>query len=332
MEKLSIGIIGGGSWATALAKIFSQQTGLSINWWVRNQDVANHIENFGHNPNYLSSVQFEKTRIYVSSSIQEVIKRSSHLVFAIPAAFLQKSLSGVSARDLDKKFIICAIKGVIPEKNLIPGHFFRKEFLVDENCIGVITGPCHAEEVALEKLSFLTIASSNQRLAQQVAEWLNGRYIRTVLSTDTDGAEYAGVLKNIYAVGSGIFHGLGYGDNFQAVFITNAIREMERFLACTGPIRHDVKQSAYLGDLLVTAYSQFSRNRTFGNMIGKGYSVKSAQIEMNMIAEGFYACKSIYEMNQQLKAEIPIVDAVYRILYERMSPAIEMRILSTKLS
>jgi glycerol-3-phosphate dehydrogenase (NAD(P)+) len=332
MEKPSIGIIGGGSWATALAKIFSQQTGLSINWWVRNQEVANHIESFGHNPNYLSSVQFEKNRIYVSSSIQEVIKRSTYLVFAIPAAFLQKSLSGVSSRDLENKFIICAIKGVIPEKNLIPCHFFQNEFKVGQDAIGVITGPCHAEEVALEKLSFLTIASSNQKLSLQVSDWLKCRYIRTVLSTDTDGAEYAGVLKNIYAVGSGIFHGLGYGDNFQAVFITNAIREMERFLSKTSTITYDVKESAYLGDLLVTAYSQFSRNRTFGNMIGKGYSVKSAQIEMNMIAEGFYACKSIYQINQQLGADIPIVDAVYRILYERMSPAIEMKLLSSKLS
>ncbi len=332
MEKQSIGIIGGGSWATALVKIFSQQTELPINWWVRNEEVALHIENYGHNPNYLSSVQFEKKRINVSSSIQEVIKKSSHLVFAVPAAFLQKSMAGVTNRELEHKFVICAIKGVVPEKNLIPGHFFQKEFSIPKSSIGVITGPCHAEEVALEKLSFLTIASSNHLLSKQITEWLNGRYIRTVISTDTDGAEYAGILKNIYAVCSGIFHGLGYGDNFQAVFITNAIREMEKFLAKTSSVYHDVKQSAYLGDLLVTAYSQFSRNRTFGNMIGKGYSVKSAQVEMNMIAEGYYACKSIYQMNQNFGAELPIVDAVYRVLYERMSPAIEMKLLSTKLS
>jgi glycerol-3-phosphate dehydrogenase (NAD(P)+) len=332
MEKQSIGIIGGGSWATALVKIFSQQTELPINWWVRNEEVALHIENYGHNPNYLSSVQFKKRRINVSSSIQEVIKKSSHLVFAVPAAFLQKSMAGVTNKELEHKFVICAIKGVVPEKNLIPGHFFQKEFSIPQSSIGVITGPCHAEEVALEKLSFLTIASSNQLLSKQITEWMNGRYIRTVISTDTDGAEYAGILKNIYAVCSGIFHGLGYGDNFQAVFITNAIREMEKFLAKTSSVYHDVKQSAYLGDLLVTAYSQFSRNRTFGNMIGKGYSVKSAQVEMNMIAEGYYACKSIYQMNQNFGAELPIVDAVYRVLYERMSPAIEMKLLSTKLS
>ena len=332
MEKQSIGIIGGGSWATALVKIFSEQTNLPVHWWVRNEEVARHIENYGHNPNYLSSVQFEKKRIHVSSAIHEVIKKSTHLVFAVPAAFLQKSMAGVTNRELEDKFIICAIKGVVPEKNLIPGTFFQNEFNVSGNCIGVITGPCHAEEVALEKLSFLTIASTNTQLSAQISNWLNGRFIRTVESTDTIGAEFAGILKNIYAVASGIYHGLGYGDNFQAVFITNAIREMERFLARTGTVFHDVKQSAYLGDLLVTAYSQFSRNRTFGSMIGKGYSVKSAQIEMNMIAEGFYACKSIYEMNRAIGADLPIVDSVYRVLYERMSPAIEMKLLSAKLS
>lgn len=332
MEKHSIGIIGGGSWATALVKIFSQQTTLPVNWWVRSQEVALHIENYGHNPNYLSSVQFEKKRIHVSSSIHEVIKKSTHLVFAVPAAFLQKSLAGITNRELEDKFIVCAIKGMLPEKNLIPCAFFQSEFNIGEENIGVITGPCHAEEVALEKLSFLTIASANPKLSAQISSWLSGRYIRTVVSTDTVGAEYAGVLKNIYAVGSGIYHGLGYGDNFQAVFITNAIREMERFFAQTGNGFHDVKQSAYLGDLLVTAYSQFSRNRTFGSMIGKGYSVKSAQVEMNMIAEGYYACKSVYEMNQSSGIELPIVDAVYRVLYERMSPAIEMKLLSAKLS
>ncbi len=331
MAKDSLAILGGGSWATALAKIFSSN-GISVNWWVRDPEQAKAISEFRRNPRYLSSVEFSASTLRVSTDIQEVISCSDMVLVAIPAAFISDAIKNTDKGIFKKKVLISAVKGVIPGCNLIPGEFFHHEYSVPYDDIAVITGPCHAEEVALEKLSYLTVASENPAHAEKLASMLKNRYIRATVSNDVFGTEYGSVLKNIYAIGSGIFHGLGYGDNFQAVYVTNAIREMERFVDHVRPTHRDVKESAYLGDLLVTAYSQFSRNRTFGMMVGKGYSVKSAQMEMNMIAEGYYAVKSVHEINQKLGCHIPIVESVYRVLYEKMSPAIEMKILTDSLN
>ena len=251
---------------------------------------------------------------------------------AVPSAFLKDALVGLTPADFKNKEVFSAIKGIVPQHNLIIGEFFNTEYNIPMENIGVITGPCHAEEVAMEKLSYLTIACQNTTNASVVAELLNCRYIKTTVSDDIFGTEYSAVLKNVFAIASGICHGLGYGDNFQAVLISNAIQEIKRFVDAVHPIDRDIKSSAYLGDLLVTAYSQFSRNRTFGGMIGKGYSVKSAQLEMNMIAEGYYGTKCVHEINKQCKVEMPITTAVYNILYERISPAIEMKLLTDKLS
>jgi glycerol-3-phosphate dehydrogenase (NAD(P)+) len=251
---------------------------------------------------------------------------------AVPSAFLKAALEGLTPEDFKNKKVFSAIKGIVPEDLLIVGEFFNKKFDVPVDNIGVITGPCHAEEVAMEKLSYLTIASQNTENATFVASQLNSRYIKTTVSDDIYGTEYSAVLKNVFAIASGICHGLGYGDNFQAVLISNAIQEIKVFVDAVHPIDRDIKSSAYLGDLLVTAYSQFSRNRTFGNMIGKGYSVKSAQMEMNMVAEGYYGVKCIYEINKQYNINMPITTAVYHILYEKISPMIEMKLLTDKLS
>lgn len=228
--------------------------------------------------------------------------------------------------------MVSAIKGIVPDENLIIGEFLNQRYQTPFENLLVISGPCHAEEVALEKLSYLTIASRDTELAARFAGLINTRYIKTIVSDDIYGTEYGAVLKNIYAIASGICHGTGYGDNFQAVLISNAIRELERFVEAVHPIDRDIKESAYLGDLLVTAYSQFSRNRTFGNMIGKGYTVTSAQLEMNMIAEGYYAVKCLHEINKQYKVYMPICNAVYNILYQKRSPAIEMKHLAEELS
>ena len=230
------------------------------------------------------------------------------------------------------KKIFSAIKGIVPEHNLIVGEYMNSHFNVSFENIGVITGPCHAEEVALEKLSYLTVASPDLNTATAMASVLNCRYIKTIVSDDIFGTEYAAVLKNVMSIASGICNGLGYGDNFQAVLISNGIREIKRFVDAVHPIKRDINDSAYLGDLLVTAYSQFSRNRTFGAMIGKGYSVKSAQLEMNMVAEGYYAVACIHEINGKFKVEMPICEAVYNILYKNNSPRIEMQLLSDKVN
>lgn len=330
MEKKEIAVIGGGSWATAIVKMLSNNADL-VHWWMRNPDKANYINKYLHNPRYLSSVQFERDKINVSNDLEAVIASSENIVVATPSAFLMDVFGERDNGDLKGKTIYSAIKGIVPEVHQIPARFFHKRFGTPYDQIGIISGPCHAEEVALERLSYLTIACQDQDRAKYLADLLECRYIKTHLSDDLFGTELSAILKNIYAVASGIYHGLGYGDNFQAVLISNAVQEIERFVDALNPIHRDVKSSAYLGDLLVTAYSQFSRNRTFGSMVGKGYSVMSAQMEMNMTAEGYYAAKSIIKINEKFEVDIPIATAVYRILYEKISPAVEMRILADKL-
>ncbi|WP_443944452.1 NAD(P)H-dependent glycerol-3-phosphate dehydrogenase [Pedobacter sp. AW1-32] len=328
-----IAMIGGGSWATAIVKMLSDNlTDKSIFWWMRNQEAIDHIKKFKHNPHYLSSVEIKISEAHISSDIKEIFREAEYIILNVPAAFLKDSVKDLLPEDFRNKKIISAIKGIVPEDNLIIGEFLHEKFEVPYSDILVVSGPCHAEEVALEKLSYLTIACTNIDHATTFASFLNTRYIKTNVSDDIFGTEYSAVLKNIYAVASGICHGIGYGDNFQAVLISNAIREIKRFVDAVHPIDRDIKESAYLGDLLVTAYSQFSRNRTFGNMVGKGYTVKSAQLEMNMVAEGYYAAKCIHLKNLEYDVEMPICKAVYRILYERHSPVIEMKLLAEKLN
>lgn len=330
MEAKEISVIGGGSWATAIVKMLSNNAD-KVHWWMRNPDKANYINKYMHNPRYLSAVQFEREKINVSNNLDEIISKSEFIVIATPSAFLMDVFGERDNSDLKNKTIYSAVKGIVPEVHQIPARFFHKRFGTPYEQIGMISGPCHAEEVALERLSYLTIACQDQERAKILADLLECRYIKTHLSDDLFGTELSAILKNIYAVASGIYHGLGYGDNFQAVLISNAVQEIERFVDALNPIHRDVKSSAYLGDLLVTAYSQFSRNRTFGSMVGKGYSVMSAQMEMNMTAEGYYAAKSILKINEKFDVDIPIATAVHRILYEQMAPAVEMRILADKL-
>lgn len=328
-----IAMIGGGSWATAIVKmLFDNTAEKEIFWWMRNEEAISHLINFRHNPNYLSSIEIDIDQAHISSDLNEIVKAADLIVLNVPAAFLKETLSVLTPADLKGKKIISAIKGIVPEDNLIIGEFINQKFQVPLSDILVISGPCHAEEVALEKLSYLTIACMDTALAAYFAGLCKTRYIKTNVSDDIFGTEYAAVLKNIYAVASGICRGLGYGDNFQAVLISNAIREIKCFVDAVHPIDRDINESAYLGDLMVTAYSQFSRNRTFGNMIGKGYTVKSAQLEMNMIAEGYYAAKCMHVVNQKYKVQMPVCETVYQILYEGKMPGIAMRGLTEQLS
>jgi glycerol-3-phosphate dehydrogenase (NAD(P)+) len=331
VQAKKIAVIGGGSWATALVKILCNNAD-SVNWWMRSDEAVQHILKFRKNPKYLQSVEFNLNKINVSTDLREIIEPADIVIIATPSAFLTEIFSSIPNTIFKNKIIFSAVKGIVPEFNAIPARFIHKTFGTPYDKIGIICGPCHAEEVALERLSYLTIACQNDNYAQMMADALSCRYIKTTISDDLFGTEISAVLKNVYSLASGICSGLGYGDNFQAVLIANAIIEIENFIDVVSPIHRDVKSSAYLGDLLVTAYSKFSRNRTFGFMIGKGYSVKTAQLEMDMIAEGYYATKSVVEMNKKFQVEMPIVEAVYNILYEKISPLIEMRILSDKLS
>ncbi|UZH53995.1 NAD(P)H-dependent glycerol-3-phosphate dehydrogenase [Salinimicrobium tongyeongense] len=330
MEKSpKFAVIGGGSWATANVKMLCENLD-EVTWYMRSVYAIEHIKKQDHNPNYLSSVEFDNSQLYLTSDINEAVRRADVLIFAIPSAFLKRELDHLT-ESLQEKIIFSAIKGIVPETSLIVGEHFHKTYNIPYENIGVITGPCHAEEVALERLSYLTIACSDEEKAKLVAKHLSSDYITCKTSDDIVGTEYAAMLKNIYAIAAGIAHGLGYGDNFQSVLMSNAIREMKKFIKKVHKMKRNINDSAYLGDLLVTGYSTFSRNRMFGNMIGKGYTVKSAQMEMSMVAEGYYATDSAFKIVQETGAKTPIINAVYGILYQGKEPKKVFKKLAEKL-
>ena len=325
----SVAVIGGGSWATALVKIISENK-VPVNWWFRQEADVTHLNTYRHNPRYLSGVTVDLNFVKPSTNLEEVIKEAQWVVLAVPAAFVEAVLQKLPAEIFEGKFLVSAIKGMIPVKNCLVTEYMQNQFQAPFSHQCVIAGPCHAEEVALEKQSYLTIGATNLDLAERFCTILRNRYVRATPLDDIDGIEYCAVMKNIIALACGIAHGLNYGDNFQAVMVSNAMLEIESFLQAIHPRSRQLSKSAYLGDLLVTAYSQFSRNRTFGNMIGRGYSVKSAQFEMNMIAEGYYAVKIIHDLNKKFQVKMPITAAAYNILYERISPPVEIAILKEK--
>lgn len=321
-----IAIIGGGSWATAIAKIIVGHTH-QIGWYMRRDDRIDDFRRLGHNPAYLMGVRFDVDEIDFSNDINKIVQAYDTLIFVTPSPYLKNHLRKLKTRIKDK-FIVTAIKGIVPDENLVCSEYFHQVYDVPYENLACLGGPSHAEEVALERLSYLTVGCSDKEKASAFAELLASEYIKTKTSSDVVGIEYSSVLKNVYAIATGICSGLKYGDNFQSVLIANAVQEMSRFLKSVYPIERNVTDSVYLGDLLVTCYSNFSRNRTFGTMIGKGYSIKSAQIEMEMIAEGFFGTKCMKEINRHCHVNMPILDAVYNILYERISPQIEIKLLT----
>ena len=313
-NQLKVAVLGGGSWATAIVKMLCENLE-TVGWYMRSTYAAEHINLNKHNPNYLSSAELHPSQLDLSNDINKVVSNYDILIFAIPSAFLTLELEKLT-ESLERKIVFSAIKGIVPETGLIVGEHFYEKYNVPYKNIGVITGPCHAEEVAMERLSYLTIACQDEDKAKTDGGWLQSRYIRVKISDDIIGTEYAAMLKNIFSIAAGISHGLGYGDNFQSVLMSNSIREMKRFIKKVHKMKRNINNSAYLGDLLVTGYSTFSRNRMFGNMIGKGYTVKSAMLEMSMVAEGYYATKSSYKIKNKNGARTPIIDAVYAILYQ----------------
>ena len=321
-----IAIIGGGSWATAIAKIVVQHTH-HIGWYMRRDDQIEDFRRLGHNPNYLTSVHFNLDEIHFDSDMNHIAQLYDTLVFVVPSPYLKNHLRKLRTR-LKDKFIVTAIKGIVPDDNLVCSEYFHQVFDVPYSNLACLGGPSHAEEVALERLSYLTVGCSDQEKAAAFAAVLSSQYIKTKTSSDVIGIEFSSVLKNVYAIAAGICNGLKFGDNFQSVLMANAVQEMQRFLQTVHPIERNIGDSVYLGDLLVTGYSNFSRNRVFGTMIGKGYSVKSAQMEMEMIAEGYFGTKCMKEIKRHYHVNMPILDAVYNILYERISPQVEIKLLT----
>lgn len=332
VKQEKVTVIGGGSWATALVKILSEQPQIQVRWWLRSQVDIDHIKTYHHNPRYLSDVYLSPKKVKPCGKIRDAVRGADYVVLALPAAFIQEAMQQLRPADLAGKRVVSAIKGMIPDRNQLVTDWVEDIYGVALDDICVIAGPCHAEEVALEKQSYLTIASTNPACATDFARLMTCRYVIANPLADLYGVEYAAVMKNIVALACGITHGLGYGDNFQAVMVSNAMLEMRRFVMAVDPREREMSASAYLGDLLVTAYSQFSRNRLFGNMIGRGYSVKAAQLEMKMIAEGYYAAKSIHTMNKKYQVAMPITEAAYQILYQGVAPALAMNELKGYLS
>ena len=330
-QPARITVVGGGSWATAIVKMLSEGN-VHLRWWMRSQTDAAHIKQYHHNPSYLSDVQISPRKVRVCTKIKDALRDSEYVILAVPAAFVRDALTGLRPEHFAGKCVISAIKGMIPGDNCLVTDWMEQTFGVPAEKLAVIAGPCHAEEVALEKQSYLTIAGQNLDCAARVATLLSCRFVMASPLDDIYGVEYCAVMKNIIALACGITHGLGYGDNFQAVLVSNAMQEIKRFVDAIYPKHRDLSGSAYLGDLLVTAYSPFSRNRTFGNLIGRGYTIQSAQTEMKMIAEGYYAVKSIHAVNRQYGVLMPITDMVFNILYEKASPVSEANALKGKLS
>ncbi|MDD3787552.1 MAG: NAD(P)H-dependent glycerol-3-phosphate dehydrogenase [Petrimonas sp.] len=320
MESLGkICILGGGTWGTALAKIVLMNQ-KHLHWYIRRTEQIEGFYKFGHNPDYLTNVKFNLAHITFYSNIERAIKDSDTIIMAMPSPYVKQYLKRIWNSTFKGKFMVSAIKGIVPNENMVISEYLAYNFKIPTENIGVLSGPCHAEEIALERLSFLTAACKDVEKAKLLSKGISSRIMHASVSEDVVGIELAAVLKNIYAIAAGVCQGLQYGDNFQAVLMTNCAKEMERFLNGVVPMERNTCEQHYLGDMLVTGYSQFSRNRTLGTMIGKGYSVKTAQLEMEMIAEGYYGAKCIVEMNQRFKLHLPIVNTVYQILYDKLPP------------
>lgn len=319
----TIAVMGGGSWATALAKLLLQNCP-SIIWYMRRPDRIEEFRRLGHNPAYLSDVEFDIDRIDFRDDINAACRDADTLLMAMPSPYFKSHLEKLT-EDISGKGVAIATKGIIPGENMLVSDYLEQQYGIRHDRITVVSGPCHAEEVALGRLSYLTVASTDRLRAEDFSQALRGKALRTLISSDIRGIEYAGVLKNVYAVGAGIIHGMKAGDNFLAIMVANAVNEMKRFIAAAAGGQRNISDSVYLGDLLVTAYSRFSRNHNFGSMIGRGMTVKRAIMEMEMVTEGYYAAKCLHEINASLKVDMPIMEGIYDILYrgEPISPAID---------
>ena len=328
-DNARVAVVGYGSWATAIVKVLLENE-RRVGWYIRRRDVIEYIECNASNPRYLSDVKLDVSRLDISDDIDRIVSDADIVILAVPSAFLQLTLEPLTV-SLENKFIVSAIKGIIPDGYLTIAEYMHEHYGLPYDQIGIIAGPSHSEEVSRERLSYLTLVCKNLPNAEILCKKFATRYIMTNPSTDIYGTEYAAVLKNIYAICAGIAVGLGYGDNFLSVLISNAAIEMNRFLSESYPSERNTSASAYLGDLLVTAYSRFSRNREFGMMIGRGYSVRKAQEEMEMVAEGYYASECIMQVNKRFAIDMPIAECVHRILYGNQPPEHEIEKMTKKL-
>lgn len=323
MKKFTV--LGNGSWSSALVKILTDNE-VEVNWWMRSTESVTHLQEHYHNPNYLTSVEYDPSYIFPTTNLKEAITDGETILIGIPSAYVPDVMNALPQDIFSNKKVLSATKGLIGQENELMNHYLRNNYSLEKENYFCITGPCHAEEIAAEKLSYLTFGGYDQKTTEEIAACFQSHYLQTVTSKDVKGIQYAAVLKNIYALGAGIAHGLDYGDNFQSVYITNCFAELQNFMnVMATEQQHHYNTSAYLGDLLVTCYSMYSRNRTFGNYIGKGYSAQSAKLELNMVAEGYFASKGIFELNKSKGVAMPIAQTVYRILHDKKNAQKQFR-------
>ena len=322
-DNSKCGVIGYGSWATALVHTLEMNK-KDIWWHVRNEEVLEGLETEGRNVKYLCDVEFDTSFIHATPVLDDVIKNCEIILVAAPSAYLKNILSEMT-ESLEGKFILSATKGIIPDEYITITEYFKETYGLSYSNLGVISGPSHAEEVSRDRLSYLTVACKDGENAKLIGDMFSTSSLKIRYSEDIYGIEYAGILKNIYAIAVGLSAGLGYGDNFRAVLTSAGARELTKFINESYPFERDTMDSAYLGDLLVTSYSTFSRNRRLGQLIGHGITVKSALNEMTMVAEGYFAAACLKKVNEKYGISVPIADMVYDVLYKKASPRKKMR-------
>ena len=326
----NIGVLGAGSWGTALVKMLSENCD-KIFWYSRNDIQIKEIIKTKKNPKYLKDLEIDTDKMSISSDLNFIIDNSDILIIAIPSPYIEKSLNEHKTA-LANKIIFSGSKGVIPESHLVITEHLHKEYNIPYKNLGILSGPTHAEEIAKGKLSYLTVGSSNDEISKYLSKKLFSPYVHTSISNDVIGIEYAATLKNIYSILVGISFGLGYGDNFISVLISHCTKEMINFIKSIDNVKREFSHSAYIGDLLVTTYSRHSRNRTFGEMIGEELPVKKAISKMSMIVEGYYATKNAYEISKSKNMNFEIIKVVHEILYNNKNAELELKLLAEKLN
>ena len=311
-------VIGHGSWATVLVKVLTTNESC-VGWYVRNNEVLELLRDEGRNCRYLSDIEFDMNRIRLSDDLNAIVSEADILFLVTPAAYLKYYLSDLRI-SLKDKMVVSAVKGIIPDENLFVTDYLKQQYGLSDAQLCFICGPTHAEEVGHGQLTYLTLACKEVMNTRVVGEKLKTSYIKISCQSNIDYLERSSVLKNIYAIIVGIAVGMGYGDNFISVLVSNCIKEMY-FLLDPKNVNDLTKftPSNFFGDLLVSCYSSHSRNRQLGMLIGRGNTVKTALNEMTMVAEGYYSSAMLPFLPEEQRRQLPIAEKAYQVLHQGMS-------------
>jgi len=320
-----IGVIGSGSWATAIIKILQENPERNVGWWVRRAEVRDALIKTHKNPEHLTDTELDISRLEITGDLADIVQKCSHLILVIPSAHIASVLDSLPPEAYKDRKFVSAIKGAVPETLTSVSMYLETKLCVPQENICVISGPTHAEEVCRKMPTFLAVASTCEQLANEVEKLMACSYLHTISTKDIIGVEVAGLMKNVYAIGAGICQGVGYGDNLTAVYVTTAFREMQAVaLNQNAGVAHDMAMNCYLGDLMVTCWSEHSRNRRMGYLLGKGVAKEDIFKEIGTVPEGYYSANIVHEYLTDMKDLLPLAEAVYRVLYEGSTVQNEM--------